>query len=287
MTVVDKDIGPARAVDIPVGHSAVGLDVVKVVIDRTRPLGTDGSGHTSHPHILFVHRVGEPHVVARGSSLALGDATHVAGTKVLVLAHKASGRHLAMHHTHRVVGDAVVAADGDERITIGLSLYRVVADGITSVGCALTPLLAASHDERRDAHGSAPGLTVVGREGGIRPFPQRHGLAVLAVVVRGGLHTVDGVLEIVEPVESAVFVYPLQRLELVAEQRLASLAEALVLALGVEGIGGVGLIPLGVRRVTDEVDGTHRAFGLDFSRHTPYTSLLEGVVAVTVECHHE
>ena len=192
-----------------------------------------------------------------------------------------------MHHAHRVVGDAVVAADGDERITIGLGLYRVVADGITPVGRALTPLLATSHDERRDAHGSAPGLTVVGREGGIRPFPQRHGLAVLAVVVRGGLHAVDGVLEIVEPVESAVFVYPLQRLELVAEQRLASLTETLVLALGIEGIGGIGLIPLGVRRVADEVDGTHRAVGLDFACHAPYTSLLEGVVAVTVECHHE
>ena len=110
---------------------------------------------------------------------------------------------------------------------------------------------------------------------------------VLQVLPSSGERAVDGVLEIVEPVKSAVFVYPLQRFELVAEQRLASLAEALVLALGVEGIGGVGLIPLGVRRVADEVDGTHRAVGLDFSRHTPYTSLLEGVVAVTVECHHE
>ena len=120
-----------------------------------------------------------------------------------------------MNHAHRVEGDAIVAADGHERISVRLSLDGVVADGVAAVGSALAPLLATGHNERGHPYRRAPRQTIVGRQGCIRPLPQGHGLAVTTVVVRGGLHAVDGVLESVEPVEPAILIYPLEGLQLV------------------------------------------------------------------------
>ena len=218
-------------------------EVVEVVVHLSRPSSLHGQWHAAYPYILFVYRVGQPQVIAGRCGLALGDATDITGTEILVLAHESAWGNLAMHHAYRVERDAVIAGDGYQWIAVGLGLDGIIADGPPSVGRALPPLLSARHDERRHAHGRAPCLALVGRQRRVRPFPQGHHLAVASVEVRSGLHPIDRILEMVKAVEPTVLVNPLESLEFVVEQSFAGLLEPLVLGRGVKGVGGVGFIP--------------------------------------------
>ena len=158
---VSLRLTPLRAVYVPVGHRLARPDAVEVVAHRPLPYGAHGQRRAAHPNILLVDAVGQPEIAAGRCLLALGDAPHVAGAEVFVLAHEAAGRHLAVNHADGVVNDAVAARHHGERIAVGLCLYRIEGQGIAAVGGTLAPLLATGHDERRTAHGRRPTQSLV------------------------------------------------------------------------------------------------------------------------------
>ena len=227
---------PHRPVDVPIGHSRVGCHVAEIVVDRTAPCRSHGQGHAAHPDVFFVDAVGEPHVGVVRLAFSFGDPPYITGTEIFVLAHETAWWYFTVYHTHRVEADAVVACDGNQRITVGLGLDRVVADGIPAVACALSPFLSSGHDERGTSHRRRPRRSLVARQSSVRPFPKRHNLAVLTVEIGCGLHGVDGILQCIETVESAVFIYPLQGFQPVVEQGVTSCLESFVFRTGIKRV---------------------------------------------------
>ena len=95
------------------------------------------------------------------------------------------------------------------------------------------------------------------------------------------------IADLVKPVEPLVFVHPLQGLQLIREQRVARFDEPGVVRTFVKGITRVGLVPIGVRGIANEIDGAVGAVLVPLPHNAPDAAFEEGVFRVAVERQYE
>ena len=114
-------------------------------------------GNPADPDVLLVVGVGQPHVPVGGLRVALGDAPHVLGAKVLVPAAVALGGHVPGDGRHVPEGMPVLPRhrrDGPAVLPVG---GGVVHEGVAAIGGLLPPDLP-----RGGADGFLPGNVAPG-----------------------------------------------------------------------------------------------------------------------------
>ena len=220
----------------------------------TRGTGSYGNGYVCHPHVLLVDAVGNPEVGVVGHavasqrvtqpSLAVGctmsiesgkNAAHVLRAVRLVVAAIAHRRDVAMHKVQGLVVESVGREADGEWPT---ELRGVIHRSVHAVGEALSPNLGVRIDETGSTMNEAvPRHATILRVAGERVFPQGdERLAVgQGVVVERLVFVGDGEVRIL----AVTLLDELHPIERRREDFFDSLAELLVLRLGVEGEVGV------------------------------------------------
>ena len=132
---------------------------------------SNGKGQSGHPHILLVHRVGQPHRVLR-TVHPLRNAPHVLGPEILPEAAEPHGRHLPMHQHHIAKSNSVIGKGDAQGPSVCGFQRRVIKHGISAVGRTLGPNLLTAHNQRRGYSHRTPCSSPVVASGAPGMLPQ-------------------------------------------------------------------------------------------------------------------
>ena len=291
-TLLQRDRCEHGTVKVPFGEVGKRLGIGNLALAAVAcGTGSYGNRNMSHPHVLLIDAVGHPEVGVAGHTiagqrmtvpaLAVGsamtckggkDAAHILRTIRLVVASIAHLRNVAMHEVQRLVVETVGRKADGEWPT---ELRRIIYGGIHAVGETLSPDLGIRIDEAGSAvNEGVPRHAAVLRVTGERVLPQRDdGFAIgQGIIVESLVFLVEWQMRILA---IALFdeLHPVKRRR---KNLLDSLAELLVLRLGVEGEVGVRSVPTVV--VIEKIDGAERAIGQHFAHHAADAVAIVGVV---------